>query len=241
MIRFRYCPPLVALLVGAAMLAAPTRAHAVLEIALQEAGVNGGAITVVATGADFTAASYTATYGDFKVTLFGASSDNAADLSDLLSSTVKVTNNNGATKTLKLYITQTDYTLPEGNPLTDQSSLGGSINQGTLGLTNIFQAYADKNNNAFGTSDFTNGPQSATSQPPSAYSTGTATGLFSRLPTNYSLTSVVTFTLSGKGSANYSSQENVTGVPVPAGVVLALTGLPVLGIGWLRRRLKKRA
>src|SRR5262245_58694422 len=57
-----------------------------LQIALQEAGVNGGAITAVASGSDFTGASFTGTYGDFDVAVFGGASDNGATLSDLLSS-----------------------------------------------------------------------------------------------------------------------------------------------------------
>jgi hypothetical protein len=37
-------------------------------------------------------------------------------------------------------------------------------------------------------------------------------------------------------TTSYSGNITATAVPAPAGAVLALTGLPVLGLGWLRRR-----
>ena len=66
------------------------RAVPSLMLSLQEDGVNGGAPTVVATGADFTAAQFTGTYGDFQVSVLGGASHNGANLSFLLSSTTSV-------------------------------------------------------------------------------------------------------------------------------------------------------
>src|SRR5260370_26842748 len=80
--RFRNFLPLVAALAVPAVLGAPSQAHASFQIALQEAGVNGGAITMVSSGADFTSASFTGTYGDFTVSIFGGTSDNGATLID---------------------------------------------------------------------------------------------------------------------------------------------------------------
>jgi len=224
----------LATLTAVFLLGMPQSSRASLEIALQETGVNGGAITVVDTEADFSTVTYTGTYGDFSVKVFGGSSDNGATLSDLLDSTTSVENTTGGTKTLNLWITQSNYTLPVGAVLGVSSSLGGSVSLGTLGGTDIFQAYADKNNNLFGTTDYTNGPQSATFNG-SSYDTGTAAGLFNNSNGVYSLTSDVTFVLSG-GKANYSSEVDVTAVPEPGTVALALTGLPILGLLWARRR-----
>jgi hypothetical protein len=243
MIRFRnFLPLFVAALVGTAILGFPASARADLEIALQEDGVDGGdgvgVRHVVATAASFTAATYSGTYGDFTVTVFSGSSDNAADLSDLLSSTNKVKNNAGTAKTLRLWVTQDGYTLPLGSPLSVESGLAGTVNTGTIGFTGIFQAYADKNNNLFGTGDFTNGAQNA-SPNGSSFDTGSATGSFTRSG-DYSLTSVTVFDMSGGASGNFSAHVNVTApatAPAPAGVVLALSALPFLGIGsWLGRR-----
>ncbi len=43
------------------------------------------------------------------------------------------------------------------------------------------------------------------------------------------------FTNSAK-AGSLSAGSTVAAVPAPAGLVLALTGLPVFGAGWLRRR-----
>jgi len=52
---------------------------------------------------------------------------------------------------------------------------------------------------------------------------------------SYSLYTVVTVTFTGAGSVSFNEITGVT--PVPAGLVLALTGIPVLGLGtWFRRR-----
>jgi hypothetical protein len=236
--KFRLIAPVLALV---ALLFSATPSRADLQIALQEAGVNGGAITVVSTvaGGPGGATSVTQTYGDFKVTIFGGSSDNGASLSDLLSATTSVTNNSGTTKTLKLWVTQTDYTLPTGNPLNVESGLGGSVNNGTLGLTGIFQAYASYNNTPFDTTDFTNGPQNATMSG-TTYDTGSKTGLFDRTGTApFTLTTLVIINLSGGGKINFSAHENVTStaaVPAPAGLVLAFSGAAALFLARLRRR-----
>jgi|SRR5579864_7124478 len=239
MIRFRKLLPLaVAALVGAAFLAAPTPARADLEIALQE---DAGPFTVVATGTSFTSTSFTGTFGDFTVTILGGSSGNGALLSDLLSSTTLVTNNDGAGHILHLFVTQDGYTLPIGPKLKVESGLGGSL-QGTTTatLTDIFQAYAATNNALFGTGDFTNGPQNA-SQNVTTFDTGSATGVFTRGAGDFSLTTVANLELSPGGTLNYSDHENVTNaVPEPSGVVLALNGLAFLGMGvWLQRRKAK--
>jgi len=231
--KFRLIAPVWAVL---ALLLATSPSHATFNIYLQEAGVNGGAITQVGTGADFTSASFTGTYGDFTVKVYGGASDNDATLSDLLSSTTSLTNNAGSTQTLNLYVSQTNYTLPAGTPLVVESSLGGSVTTGTLDYTNIFQAYADKNNVLLGMSDYTNGPQTATPTG-SSFDTGSATGLFDRTAGEpYSLTSMVTFTLSGGGKANFSDHVNVTATPAPAALVLVASGVPALALAFLRRR-----
>jgi len=221
----------------------PATAKADFRLYLQENGVNGGAITEVASGADFGAISFTGTYGDFRVSIFGGTSDNTSSKSDLLSSTTSVVNTSGSAATLTLYASQTNYTLPAGTTLQVESGLGGSRETNTtLTLTNIFQAFADRNNNQLGMSDFTNGPQTGIPTG-TTFDTGSATGFFNRDGLPYSLTSCVTLEMSGGGTVNYSNHINVNAaaVPAPAGLLLALSGLPCVALEALRRRRKNQA
>jgi hypothetical protein len=236
MIRLRNALPLaVVVLVAATILGVPSSARAAFKLSLQE---DGGAITQVDSEADFTTVTYNATFGDFKVTLYGGSSDNGITISDLGAGVTSIQNSGLGAHTLTIYLTQTNYTLPPGNPLNVESGLGGSVTTGTVGLTGIFQAYADKNNNEFGMADYTNGPQTAT-QTGSTFDTGSASGEFSRAG-DYSLTSVATLNISAGGKINVTYHEDVTPTPAPAGILLVLSALPILGIGtWLRGRKAK--
>jgi hypothetical protein len=54
----------------------------------------------------------------------------------------------------------------------------------------------------------------------------------------YSLFSQATVTFSAAGTVGFTIQQLV--VPAPAGLVLAIAGLPVFGVAYLRRRLKKQ-
>ena len=73
---------------------------------------------------------------------------------------------------------------------------------------------------------------------PGAFS-ATGVAAFTRGTGPYSLFSQVTVSFSGSGSVSFD--ENQLVIPAPGGLVLALTGLPVLGLGYLRRRLKAKA
>jgi MYXO-CTERM domain-containing protein len=223
---------------GAILAVGVVPAHASLIIALQE---DAGPITLVMTAADFTSVSFSGTFGDFNIKIDGASSDNGAAKSDLLSSDNEVQNMSSATHTLMVWASQNNYTLPAGSLLQVESSMGGSVNTPTLTLSNIFQAYADKNNNLLGTpfpgpaiTDFTNGAQTATLNG-TAFDTGSAFGLFTRAG-DYSLTTVANIRLTAGGDMNFSAHENLTAVPEPS--TMAIAGLGVLGlIGYgLRRR-----
>ena len=108
----------VLLLVAAFLLflGTPNPASADFSIFAQEAGVNGGTITLLASGSDFSSLSFTGVYGNFTLTGFGASASNGVNLSDLLTSATRILNNSAATQTITLFASQTAYSLPAGTP-----------------------------------------------------------------------------------------------------------------------------
>jgi hypothetical protein len=162
---------------------------------------------------------------------------------------------NGGTHTLTIVLSENGWLAPAGNPLGLSLSAGGSIgntpggpsNQ-TLTVDSTAQGFLDTGNVL------------ATSQTPVGSTTPLASASASVNGTNtdnlvytpdpatslvpgavpFTLTTVYTFTVTTDG--NNTGDFNVSGsltaaAPAPAGLVLALTGLPTLGLGaWLRRR-----
>jgi hypothetical protein len=222
----------LSLVVCVAIVGLPSMAGASTIFALQE---DGGGYTIEGSGPSLSTASNSGTFGDFTFTITGVAADNGATLSDLLSSAVSIRNNSSATHTINILVSSQDYTLPLGPNLRIESGMGGSLSSGTLVAT--FQSYADKNNTLAGVSDFTLGLQSC-SLNGSTCDTGSASGVFTRLGTPYSLTSVATLTLSGGGVANFSAHENVTNVPEPSSLMLIGSSLILFGGLGLKKKRK---
>lgn len=261
MIRFKKFLPAVVLLAGATMLGAPTQARATFEV---EVSVNGGAfqaatISVIAgqTFYGFTDA------GFFSVS--GTLSANQLPTGALLglSSTTNVTFTGNVAGSIEVVVTNTGYTLPTTTPLLLTSGTSGGTLATTSGtsvtLNAAYQGVLDSTNpnvpfgNGGGT-PLTPGasPLAAQSTPTISGSgtTSTSTGVpFTPPASNNVVASAVPFTMTDiltlstpTGSANgesftISASTVATPVPAPAGLVLALTGLPGLCIGaWFRRR-----
>jgi len=234
-------------LVAGLVLVASSKAEASLQVLLQE---DGGA-WVQAAGSpypDFSTQVFgNSTFGDFSLTVASVTAVNGANLSDLLSSALNVTNNSTTTShTLRILITEQDYSLPAGSPLRVESGLGGTVNVGSVGLTGIFQAYADAGNNLPGLvnplaspalTNFTNGPQNATLNG-TTLDTGSAVGLFNRGAGLYSVSSLTTLVLSPTAQFNFSSHVNLTAAAVPEPISLSLLGTGLFAAA--SRRLWKR-
>jgi hypothetical protein len=199
---------------------------------------------------------FSGTVGNFIVTVtttITQHNNSVMNFAELDLSNVTIVSPTGGT----LRITAEDTGYSRGNnPLELHSSIGGSITNGTITL----QSWANGGNAvpALGT-DQANGslvgnniggiPAGSTPAftPPGVVVTTVAPQGFSQdgyapftsgPPALYSLFSQVTMTLAAGGSASFNDNQTVT--PAPAGLVLALTGLPCLAIGpWLRRRFFK--
>ena len=220
---------LIAVALGSFLLASPPQASATLELALQE---NGGPISVVAFGPSFTPVSASSSpFGDYIVTFFSAVAGNGAGGSNLLSSTTQIASTSTATNTLKLFVSNTDYTLPAGSPLLVMSGMGGTYGAGA-GFTGAatFQMWADAGNGLLAIpGTFTDGLQTANpaSANATAFDTGVdPTGSFTKSG-NFSVTTETTITTTGQGVTNYANGVLLRPrVPEPG-----TTTLLILGIG----------
>jgi hypothetical protein len=141
--------------------------------------------------------------------------------------------------TLHIYVSSTGFTSPQSPPpaiLGNASSI--TENGGHTDVT--FTSYGDTSNTLFGTtgSSVTSVSTSYSANDQTGVGSGSNSTLFSPNGNKYSLTNIGDYTLTGGTSLTVvSGNTKVTPTPVPAGMTLALSGLPVLGLGyWFRRR-----
>ena len=157
----------------------------------------------------------------------------------------------GGTHTLTVVISENFWVAPANAPLLMSTSGGGSI--GVISGSNTLAAgdigYVD-NSNVLATSMTPGGAATPDSTGGKSLPPGT-TGNYTLSPSpatavapamRFTMTEVfnLTFTVGANSvaaSGGISDTFTVTPVPAPAGALLALAGLPCLGIGaWLRRR-----
>jgi len=264
MIGFRRFLPLVAVLIGTVAFGGLNEAQASYQVRVYDDNVlQGGITTAFLDPFDLNSLSYGGTTTHFSVSGSGLSNnpgDPSGGGSNLdLSSNSKFVANFGAaggTHTLRIEISQDGWTAPTGSPLILSSAGGGSFTYvGTSGGTQSvvvgYQGFLDTSNTLFGQPLAGSTPaQSATVSRTSAGNNGyrlltdPSTSLVAG-GTPFSITDVLSFKftldpLSGSSFAN-GSASTIASVPAPAGAVLAMTALPLLGIGrWLRRRQQGR-
>jgi len=229
-------------------LLAPQPARADMEVTFQQ---DAGPVTLVADNpVDFDAAGFSGMYGKFKIVFFGATADNAVPISDLMSSTTSVKNTDTVAHTLTIGVTQDNYTLPgaAGSTLDLTSHIGGTVTTGGAGQTLTFQSYANNSNGLFDISTpvvATTGTQSpSVSITKSSFdSSPDPSADFPRTSALYSVTTYNIITLAPGGVINFSTTTTLenAATPIPAGLVLVLTAVPVLGFGALLRCRRKTA
>ena len=143
-------------------------------------------------------------------------------------------NGQGASGALTIEYSRNGYTapLPGLNVLT--SNVSGTFAAGSTGSVTLTQGYGGTNLLYTNTVPVLHG----TFATPNSYSSNISQNIISVTP--YSFTSTVVLNFAGSGQFlgdGTISLAPPSGVPVPAGLVLALTGLPALGLfSRLRRR-----
>ncbi len=141
--------------------------------------------------------------------------------------TFNVTNTTGVADKITISSSDTSF-----GPLAQSGFFNMDIG-GTLkpGATVTYQTFQDTANNDFGSTS-SSGILSFTSSPYSG------SGLLPvSAATSYSLTQTITINYGTGVTGTTSGDAEMTATPAPAGLLLALSGMPVLGVGaWLRRR-----
>jgi len=241
--------PSMAALAVAAFLGGATPARADLEIILQEGATKTYYSVSTGGGTGGFSPGFTTNFGDFTITLLGASQTNAST-SQLLASNLSVVNNDKTNAhTLSITTYGNGYTMPTGSPLNLTSSAGGDVIGGTATM-----AHQGWINNATPAIDAPPGPgvpglvppeeTSPGSQAPvfngNSFDNGTLNASFARLGAGYSLTEQALVAVGAGGSIHFTETLTVTATPEPCTTILLLTALPALGAGYLARRRKNR-
>jgi hypothetical protein len=233
-------------LAGIAVLFSASSAHASLTLKLS---TNGGLTYATPSSGSLTGTtSTTATFVISGTTFIVSAASNAPlGTSTAQISQVQVDINGGsspASFNLVVAVSDTSFTAPTGAAVLT-SSLSGAVAAGAVTGSGTFNSVVDYNNNLFGglpIGGTASGNTAATStQTPtisSSFNNTVTAGTTATTPfamsnefhiSNLNIGSGAIFTLNGS--------TTLAPVPAPEGFVLALSGTPLLGLGyWLRRR-----
>ncbi len=241
------------LTLGSLLLAAPPRASALFQLAVSEdTGATIGAITVVASGASLAGLSFSGTNAAFPdytfdaVSVLSASAVNGTNLSDLLSTSGRITATSPG-HTVNVFVSSQDFTLPVGPTLAVRSGMSGTSE--VSGGSATFRMWADANNgplligSSLNTGTFSNGLQMASPALGAgvSFDTGGADpiGFFTRGSGNFSLIDRTTIPTTTVGAFNFVNHVFVQPVTVPepnAGLIMLMVGVLGLFLGVRRRK-----
>jgi uncharacterized protein (TIGR03382 family) len=210
--------------------------------------------SAVTTGADpgsFTSGTLGASFADTQqvggiALVIGSSGTQSASLGTLSTTTITISNMGTGLDSIKISLAAQGYTLPNPSLFLTSAASGTSANF-ISGQTALLQSYADSANGGLGTvfAATTSGPQAGSvvgippNSTPYTFIPPTAVALFVSTG-SYSIGQMLTVNLAAGKSATLTLVSNVqvtlSSVPEPATAAMALSGLPVLGVLWARRR-----
>jgi hypothetical protein len=184
-------------------------------------------------------ASFTGTYGDFRISLAFGDSNFPGGLTALNEvSNARITNIAGGSKTLSISVSAQDFGSPLAPPaLTLTDTVSGSVTAGTVMGT--ARGFADTGNHLFGTttpSGLLTVPLTSTGH--SFSEDGSVSGFSPTAP--YSLTFVQTLTLSGGATLTLNGGNVQDFAPTPEPAAYLSMGIGLLGLLYVvyrRRRL----
>jgi len=218
-------------LVGLTALATSTPARASLSVTL--IGIAPASGSTTALQATNTSLAFNLATGQFtsQGNAFGEITLGNPTFMDM--STVSISSNGAGTATL--VFSQNNLTSPVGAGTIFESItaqfLGGAT--GTFAYT----TYGSQANTLYTTVPVV-APPTVTSTGTVNTSGGTSTGAFTSV-NPFSLTQVLTINFTSAGRVSFSSDSSAqftTATPEPSTIALAVTGVPALGLFWLRRR-----
>lgn len=191
---------------------------------------------------------YSGVLDGFDITVFLSTRTETPSLAQVAIGSLDLNNTLSTSNSITIRAVATDFaTGVNSGALLLSSSVSGMVTPGVAGETSQvkFQSFADAGNNEIAT--FPYGSAFSTPQLDSGLLTsGDGSSVGFNLKTSklgfdpssvYSLGSELQIQLSGGSSLNAVSGKTEIATPAPAGLVLALSGTPLLGFGaWLRRR-----
>jgi hypothetical protein len=242
---------MIGLAVGAVMVftAAPAQADYTYQIFDNDVAV-GGVKTVI--GTSFVDSVSTPNFNITIVTSFTSQASGMTILDTQLQAHEMGTGSNK----IEVKLFYNNYTLPAGTPLTVFSSASANFTDSKAGDTATAQSWANAVNQTTGdAAGFNKGTtqvkQTGSSPGGDAFgiveNPNPSTFAFDRTNPMFTLAQDLSLTLTN--DTNTSGQNELvttvtppSAVPAPAGLVLVLTGMPVLAFGgWVRRRWLKKA
>jgi len=184
----------------------------------------------------------TSTIGGFGVAITIVSSNSPGDpnAGSLQVTSLDLINNNATSASLTIQTSDTNFSLPggAGTPMRLDNSAGGTFTNSAIGNTLSYQSFADPLNGQ---------PASAIASPVAAFTKSTAaftepfSGLTStnwaRAANPYSLSSLLSMSLSPGAQMNFSGTTAAVSVPEPGTVALVAVATTSLA---LRRRQRSR-
>jgi hypothetical protein len=224
------------------------------DTATSTLSVENGALVFSTSGGGIYTASLNVTVGNFRFSATVETTNTPGGNPSILDlSNVNITNTSGTTDTLNFTVSATGYTQPP-SPVFMDNSISGTALIGTT--STAFTSYLDQTNalaSVTGTGLYsgpftaslnsTSGVTGSNNQGLNGPSGLNATGsFFTYSGSMFSMSESGSATITGNGEANpIGWGTNVfLATPAPSSALLAVAGMPVLGLAWMVRRRRSR-